>query len=219
VSRSFHPPPGPGASSACGGLGPVSGEARDGRGGWQLVQIAELLVQIERLGGRALRILGEVDGDLAEGASLHFSSAELAEATTLALDVAQLAERLQELAEALPGGHVEVAYPDVAAAAAHELAQGIIDAGRARLAARLLDRDHGWRALAQGLEQGDSHTVWEDTSIADLLGGFRDVTPDEVRALAAEAGLTAGAEIADCDPDEVVRLAASLAQRASSPLE
>lgn len=219
MSRSFHPPPGPGASFACGGLGPVSDDARDGRGGWQLVQIAELLVHIERLGGRALRILGEVDGDLAEDASLHLSSAELGEVASLALDVAQLAERLQALAEALPAGQVEIAYPDVAEAAAHELAQGIIDGERARLAARLLDRDHGWRALAHGLEQGDSHTVWEDTTIADLLGGFRGVTPDEARALAAEAGLTAGADIARCDPDDVMRLAASLAQRASSPLE
>lgn len=219
MSRSFHPPPGPGASSARGTVPGLVTDAQEGRGGWQLIQIAELLLHIERLGGRALRILGEVDGDLAEDASLHLSAEELAELSALGLDLAQFAERLQGLAETLPADYVEVSYPDVAAAAAQELAQGIIDAGRARLAARLLDRDAGWRALAEGLEQGDSHTAWEDTTIADLLGGFRGVDDGDARALAADAGLTADAEIARCEPDEVVRLAASLQQRASSPSE
>ncbi len=219
MSRSFHPPPGPGASSAHdGGRGLVS-DAQEGRGGWQLVQIAELLMHVERLGGRALRILGEVDGDLAEDASLRLSANELVELAALVLDLAQLAERLQGLAEALPADSVEISYPGVAAAAAQELAQGIIDGGRARLAARLLDRDTGWRALAEGLEQGDSHTAWEEATIADLLGGFRGVSPEEARALAAGAGLTADAEIATCDPVDVMRLAASLQQHASSPSE
>jgi hypothetical protein len=194
-------------------------DAQEGFGGWQLVQIAELLVRIERLGGRALRILGEVDADLAEDASLSLSGEELAELSVLVLDLAQLAERVQELAEALSDAHVGVAYPDVAAAAAEELAHGIIDARRARLAVRLLDRDTGWRALAQALAQGDSHTAWEDTTIADLLGGFRGVDASEVRALAADAGLSADAEIAGCEPAEVLRLAACLEQHASSALE
>jgi hypothetical protein len=219
VSRSFHPPPGPGAFSACGCAHGLVTDAEEGRGGWQLVQIAELLVRIERLGGRALRILGEVDGDLAEDASPRLSAEELAELCVLSLDVAQLAERLQGLAEALPAGQVAVAYPEVAAAAAEELAQGIIDAERARLAARLLDRDRGWRALARGLAQGDSHTVWEDTTVADLLGGFRGVSADEVRELAAAAGLTGDADIAACAPEEVARLAVSLERHASSPRE
>jgi len=216
VFRSFHPPPGPGASSAY--PGPVT-DADEGRGGWQLVQVAELLLRVERLGGRTLRILGEVDGDLAEDASPRLSSEEVAELSALVLDLAQLAERLQGLAEALPAGPVEVAYPEVAAAAGEELAQGIIDGERARLAARLLDRDRGWRALARGLAQGDSHTAWEETTIADLLGGFRGVSAGEARELAAGAGLSGDAEIAGCDPSEIVRLVASLEQHASSPQE
>jgi hypothetical protein len=219
VSRSFHPPPGPGASSACNDDRGTVTDADEGRGGWQLVQIAELLVRIERLGAGALRSLGEVDGDLAEDAFLTFSSEELTDLSVLLLDLAQLAERLQALTEALPEGELEVSYPDVAGAAARDLAGGIIDAERARLAARLLDRGRGWRALAEGLEHADSHTAWEETTIADLLGGFRGVAEEDVRAVAARACLPTDAEIASCDPVAVVRLAASLEQHAASRSE
>jgi hypothetical protein len=216
VSRSFHPPPGPGASSACHDDRGTVSDADEGRGGWQLVQIAELLARIEQLGGRALRMLGEVDGDLAEDVFLTFSPDQLADLSALVLDAAQLAERLQTLGEALPTDEVEVSYPDVAAAAARDLAAGIIDVERVRLAARLLERGAGWRALAEGLEHADSHTAWEDATLADLLSGFRGVSEEDVRAIAADAWLTADAEIASCDPVAVVRLAASLEQYAAS---
>ena len=85
------------------------------------------------------------------------------------------------------------------------------------MALHLLDaiESESEETLAVGLAQGDSHTAWEETTIADLLGGFRGVTSDDVRMLAADAGVTADAEFATCDPDEVVRLATSL--RRASP--
>jgi hypothetical protein len=202
-------------SDAEAGAGTVPG----GHGGWQLVQIADLLARGKRLGDRALRILSDVDADLPDDASSTLSAGETAELAALVLDIVQLGERLQVLAEALPREETAVGYAEVAAAAAADLAHGIIDVERARLAARVLDPHTGWRALAEGLTQTDSHTAWEAATIGDVLGSFRGVSPAAVHAVAADASLSADAELASCDPLAVVRLAASLEQHAASLLD
>lgn len=186
--------------------------------GWQLVQLAELLRTIEEHGDIALRALRGLDTDLDEDAVLTVPCPELDDVRAVVVEIAQLAERAEQIAELLArDDDVEIAYSEVADAAAADLAAGILDGERARLAFRLLPAATGWRVLADALRSADVHGAWEDVTIADALGAFRGATREQVEQVAATAGLTPATEIATCGPGEIARLAAALDEHAPGP--
>lgn len=158
-----------------------------------------------------LTILGELDGTIDPSFTLTVERAEVEEIRRGLDEIEQLAQQGQSFAEAIPIEDLEMDYPSVAAAAATELAQGtILDADRALLAASLLPRETGWRTLAEGLQTTDAHTAWQETSLREVLGGFRGASPQLVRRIATSTGLPADVLIADVEPDQIARIATQL---------
>jgi hypothetical protein len=178
---------------------------------WVLVQLSELLRRIELANDRALTVVYRADDGLDEVSSLTVRAEQLADVDAEVHEIAQLALRAEQLAEALPRADVTVTYGEVATDAAQEISEGtMLDVDRVLLAARLLDAEPGLRAFVTCFRQSDVHTAWEGTSIADILGSLRGVTPEVVRAIAASAGLSPDDEIAACEPDEIAALASAI---------
>lgn len=187
----------------------------DGSHGWRIVQLAELLRSFGGLVGGAEEELRDLTASMAPDAVVELPRERLAAIAALADDVLQLALRAQALAEALPDEPLDVDYDAIAEAAAAELAEGVLDPDRALLAARLLPRPAGWRALAHCLRALDVRDAWQDLTVGELLGAFRDVAPVVAERTAEAAGIAAAAELADCTPEEIARLASALEARAA----
>lgn len=161
-----------------------------------------------------LTFLGDLDGTIDPSFTLTLERAEIEEIRRGLDEIEQLAQQAQSFAEVIPIEDLEVDYPAVAAAAATELAQGtILDADRALLAASLLPRELGWRALAEGLQTTDAHTAWQETSLQDVLSAFRGSSPELVRRIATSTGLHADVFIAGLEPNQIARLATQLHQQ------
>ncbi|MGB2711991.1 MAG: hypothetical protein WBC33_10790 [Conexibacter sp.] len=184
--------------------------------GWRLVQLAELLRTLAQHEEVALAALHDVRGDIATGVVIDRHAIE--DARAAAVEIAQLAERAEQLAELLAGEHdLELVPTVIASAAAHELAAGILDAGRARLAFQTLQVQDGWPALADALRSTDAHTAWAEMTIAEALGSFRGASPELVLGTAAAAGLAPSQTIVSCSPSEIAELAACLEAHAAGP--
>jgi len=145
---------------------------------------------------------------------IALAAADVARLRAVADALAELAERLQGLAGALPPEDLEATREQVAEAAAEDLAHGIIDPARARLAARMLSVGPGWRALARALRSSDVHVAWGGMSAGTLLGCFRDADERLVARVLAVAQLPPGTPLSGCDADAAKRLAAALEEHA-----
>jgi hypothetical protein len=182
---------------------------------WTLVQIADLLRRAEDSLLEALAILGpNVHVGIAEQAACILEADGSLRLKDAMSEVCELGQQLGLLVSAVPSGGVEIRHDQVAAGAFADLADGIIDPGRALLAAQVLDVPSGWGALAVGLASSDVATVWEGTTLEMLIGRFRGADPRLARAVIAEADLAPEMTFAHCSPADLARLAAALQQRA-----
>jgi hypothetical protein len=177
---------------------------------WDLVQLTELLRAAEACSDEVLRTLRNIDTEIPEGGRVARDADVLAHLKGTLNDYAQLAEHAAALAERLPDTGIEVHYKELAGAAAHDLAEGILDPVRVRWAAELLDYRVGWRALAEGLRASDAHGGWGDLTLQDLLTRFRRARVTHVRELTASTDVTPATEFAECTPPQIALLAASL---------
>jgi hypothetical protein len=186
------------------------------RQAWQLVQIAELLRRSHRMHERALTVLdrAEVDAELAADELLTLHERVATELELCGEAIAELAVQIQLLTSDLPAGALEISFDDLAREAGDDLASGIFDEHRALLAARVLPVIVGWPALAESLRASDAHRGWEQTTVEQLVGGFRDADPAVVRELLREAGVAPDLRFAACSPDQLERIADGLAARA-----
>jgi hypothetical protein len=176
---------------------------------WWLVQIAELLRRSEQYHLRALTLLNGVDREIDEH-TVVLTGAETAEIETIGSELLGLAEQLHGLTAELPARAIEIAYPSIAARAGADLAAGIIDIERARLAASLLHVHDGWPALAHALTQSDAHLAWEDTTFIEFLASFRLAHGLLVRRVLDAARLDPDTTFADSEPQTIARLATAL---------
>jgi hypothetical protein len=177
---------------------------------WWLAQIAELLRRSEQHHLRALTLLNGVDSEIDEQHTVVLTGAETAELETIGSELLGLAEQLHGLTAELPARAIEITYPSIAARAGADLAAGIIDLERARLAASLLHVHDGWPALAHALTQSDAHLAWEDTTFIEFLTSFRLAHGLLVRRVLDAERLDPDTTFADSEPQTIARLATAL---------
>ena len=179
--------------------------------GWRLVRIAELLRTVERHQDRALRMVYRLDPRMPPTFTTTLKRAAVELLRHEVAEIAQLVEQLDALGEGIPDQAIPVAYDGVRDSAEQVLRQSTtVDPETVLLAAQLLDRPAGLRALADGLRSSDAYTTWGTTTVGNLLGAIRGVSPQLARRIATGARLAPGTEISGCHPDEVAQLAEQL---------
>ncbi len=192
-SRSDAPPPTPGSIA------------------WRLVQATELLRLCEDRVDLALRLLAGIDSDLPEDQRVTLAGETLAELGQLTTSAWQIAERVAQLTSGMPEQDgIDATYPQLADAAAQDLAQGILDIDRARWAAALLRRDIGWPALGTGLLNVDVRSAWGSIRLEAFLGAFRGAGQMQTRDAIGAAQLPFDADFASCSIPALTRLASAL---------
>jgi hypothetical protein len=181
---------------------------------WLALQIAEQLRALDAVSAGAVKIVQGLDPDTVLELEPRLASDDVDELQVLCELLAELAGQVCQLAQRLPEGDIDVDGDELASSAAGDLEDGIIDPIRVRLAARMLPVGTGWLALATALRSCDTHTTWEDLSVGELLGSFRDATDVGVISILAAADLPARLEFASCDEHDLLRLASVLEQHA-----
>lgn len=183
-----------------------------GTAGWTLVQLAELVRRAEELLLDGITLVGpQVHADMAADTTIALSADEVRHVGAALSEGVELAEQLELLTARLPDGPVDADHDAVCEAAAADLARGIVDPRRALVAARVLDVERGWPALADSLTAGDVVAAWGDLTVERLLGRFRGADPHAVERVAAEAGLVEpDAPFSTCSPGRLAALAEAL---------
>lgn len=175
---------------------------------WTLVQLADLVRRAEQQHLVAMHALtADVRVQLREGIDITVSAAEIQQLTALAAESAEIAEHLHHLAQALPCEDIEVSWDDVREVAAAELAEGIIDADRALLAARVLDVATGWPALAEALRVPEIPAGWHSYTPRAMLSAFRGAGSALVTRALTLAETPPNARFANCSAEQLTRLA------------
>jgi len=177
---------------------------------WTLLQALELL-----------RRIGEhVSADFTfhnEGVEPIVTSAEtIAVLKRTAAELIDEVTQLENLVERLPATEVHVTAAYVQAGASRQLAEGTIDVRTARLAASVLPVGTGWPALAKALRRSEAHRFWDDTTVVDLLGRFRDARPDAIDRVLQQTQLDASTQWVGLATQTVTRLAEALATAADA---
>jgi hypothetical protein len=180
--------------------------------GWRLVRLAELLRALERHQDRALRTLYRLDPSMRPAFAVTLRAGQVDRFHREGIEIAQLVEQIDALLDALPEEEsISVTYDDVRASAERLLRDSdTLDAGAVLLAAQMLDRAAGLPALAEGLRASGAYTSWGTTTIGELLGAFRGVSPQLVRRIATAARMAPGTQTAGCRRDEIAALAEQL---------
>jgi hypothetical protein len=187
-----------------------------GRAGWTLVQLSELVRRAEQLLLDGIALVGpNAHAAMAPGATIELGPAELERVVAALAEGGEIAEQLELLAARLPGDAIVASYDAVRAAAAADVANGIVDPRRLLLAARVLDVAHGWPALAGALTAGDVVSAWDGLTVEQLLGRFRDADPQLVARVASDAGVEPEACVAACPPARLGALAEGLRRHAT----
>jgi hypothetical protein len=178
---------------------------------WICVQVADLLRSTEELVLDALTVLGsEVHAGMKQDAQVVLTDNALGELTSRLADIAEAGERLRGLAERLPQERSSISYDEARAGAAADLAEGIVEPQAVLLAARVLDVQTGWTALAEALLSADVRFAWDSITASELLGRFRGADPQVVQGVIAEAGVSPEASLADPPDDQVACLASAV---------
>jgi hypothetical protein len=159
---------------------------------WRLLQLAELTRAIERHEDRVLIILNNVEPGARATFACTISRHHIEALHNSVAEMTQLIGQAEMLIDSIPSEPILITCQDLRAEAERVLSQsGTLDAGTVLLAAQLLDRTRGLRALANALHINDARTAWDGTTVGRLLTAFRGVTPHLVRRIAASAGLHA----------------------------
>jgi hypothetical protein len=186
---------------------------------WACVQISDLLRRANDEVRCATETLDLDPTDIPADLERTMFCSEADRLKRALLNIVEIAEQLEHLAEGLPADDdIRIAGEGIGAEAAADLANGILDPRRALLAAGVLDRRTGFGALAEGLRCSEAHAAWTEEAVEDMLSRFRGADPLLVRDILSDMGLSAGTSFANLDAGDAARLAAALAHRASSDL-
>ncbi len=182
--------------------------------GWRLLQLVELLRQVEIHEDRMLTILRRLEPSVGPDFTMKLKRAHVEELHRGVDRLADLVEQAAALVDGIPLQPVEIAFDELTASAQRELVAGeALDVRRVLLAAKALRFETGWPALANGLRASEVYSSWAGATVSDVLSAFRGTTPQLVRRVATAAGLAPGAEISECGPDAIARLADQLDER------
>lgn len=178
---------------------------------WTLLQIGAIgsrleLHLVELMGALEPARLANVRG----GETVEYSAARIDRIKSRIVEIREHAEQLAFMSETVPDEAIDFDFSEARAGAAADLTAGILEAPRARVAARTLDYRTGFKALAGGLRSGTEHSAWTSCTVDEVLGEFRGATPLEIEAVLRDAGLRLGTLWSDCDPADIARLAAAL---------
>ena len=161
-------------------------------------------------------ILAGVDPDVPATAALHISADDIAQLKSLAEQTIESGEALRLLIDDLPVSGLDVRWVDLQQEAATALQLGVADSERVQTLARCLTVRDGFRALAEMLRTTDSHRSWENTTLGDVLGRFRDADDPFVRRVTALAHLSPQTSITRCNDEQIATLADVLAKHAAT---
>jgi len=160
------------------------------------VQLAHLARSIEELAGRVGTRLAEFATD-----ELHDAGSATLEPDACAAvldDVCALRDAAEQAGmiggDFTPHGRtLTVPLEALCAAAADALAAGSSDPSLIHLTVKLLDRDTGFAALAEGIDADPIGHVgqWGDMTVGGLLGEFRDADRRATAEVCSAAGVNA----------------------------
>lgn len=181
---------------------------------WIALQAAEQLRAAERLLLPAVAIAASLDPEGVRDADAVIATQDVSKLKTISEDLAELCGQIVGLSDRLPDADLQVSYSDIVAAAADDLANGIMDPIRARLAARVLPIAVGWPALVEALRSTDAHAAWDDLTVGEMLTAFHDAEPALSNRVLAVAELSSSDRFSSCGTNGLRRLAAALAEHA-----
>lgn len=181
---------------------------------WIALQAAEQLRAAERLLLPAVAITASLDPEGARDAEVLIAAEDMAELKMITAELMEFCGQIVGLSERLPDTNLRVSYSDLVVAAADDLANGIMDPIRARLAARVLPIAVGWPALVEALRSTDAHAAWDDLTVGEMLTAFHDAEPPLSNRVLAAAELSSSDRFCSCDTNGLRRLAAALAEHA-----
>jgi hypothetical protein len=202
--------------------GGTSSGADDAHAAWSLVQLARLAEAVGELGqGVCDRLEGFIPEELhAEG------SAKLSADRWHAVldDVCALRDTAEQLG--MIGGsftprerELNADVEEIAEAAAGALMEGRSEVWMVELAVRLLDRKHGFPAVADAIEIDPIGAVasWGETTVGGLLGAFHGPDAGRIAAVCAAAGVTPDARWSNLGWDALLGVCAALRLAAVQP--
>jgi hypothetical protein len=173
-----------------------------------LVRIGELVHAAEQVQLELIETLGpEACAAIPGGATIALDAGEVQRVRDGIEAAFELAEELRSLGEHLPAGELRVTAEQAGEGAAADLAGGILDLARLRLAARVLEARAGWAALAQGLRVSESVGAWGDVTVSEILLAFRDVDPRLIEVVLRDALLAPFTTFEECSAEALGRLA------------
>ncbi len=182
---------------------------------WVCVQSADLLRRVEEIVLETMTALGtDLHAGVSEDVHRSLSADESSALKQQIAAIHDLTDQLQHLTERLPDDDSEISYTEIREGAATELADGILDPRAALLAIGVLDAKAGWAALADALETTDVRTAWDDVTLDNMLARSRGADHRKALRVIRDAGLSPGSTFPECSPEDLQRLAASLARHA-----
>lgn len=182
----------------------------------RVIELVETLRRVDMSILHALGVAREFDTDMASTVAITLSEAEVADLVATCDAVAEGADQLQQIADRLPQGEIELRQRTLQAEAEAALSAGVADIERVELLARCLSVRSGFLALAAMLRCTDCHQSWENATLGEVLGRFRETDQHFVRRITALAYLSPELHWSDCDREQVGRLAAVLEQHAAT---
>lgn len=174
---------------------------------WRVYQIEDLLHQAESVVDEGMRVLRNAH-DKGPDDRFRIRPQRIEDLRRVVDELGELAEQAQSFVEPLPRHEIHVTREGAAAEALRELREGAIyDGKRVLLVGQMASRSEGLRALASGLRASDAYESWQGLAFKDLFKAFDRMTPQLIRLIVTDVGLTPGDGIALCAPAEINRLA------------
>ncbi|HZV75771.1 MAG TPA: hypothetical protein VFF79_18840 [Conexibacter sp.] len=191
-----------------------AGEEREAQDGWRLVQLAQLVADLQSLGERLSGLLEDFTPDeLHAAGTVELDSERRAAMVNEVCALRDAAEQIGWLGgDFAPRDHLlSVSLSAVARAAATMLSGGSANIAIVQLAARLLLREDGFPALAEGIEGDPRATAgWGEATMADVLDGFRDGSGPATAWVCASARVRQDTRWTTLGADDLARLAWAL---------
>lgn len=197
-------------------------EDADARTAWSLVQIGRLAEAVEELGARIRALLEPFDPDeLQDEGGVAFPADRW---HVVMDDVCALRDTAEQLG--MIGGSFTPRYrklsvdvDEIGDAATRALTEGASQLWTIELAARLLDYERGFPALADAIEIDPLGCVagWDDTTVGGLLSAFRGEDAGRAAAVCEAAGVSPEARWASLGWETLVSICAALRRVGTSP--
>lgn len=190
-------------------------DASGARDGWRLVQLAQLAGDIEQLARNVRESLADFEPHELHGLDGAVLSPDRRDAALN--DICALRDAAEQMG--IIGGDftphddaLSVPLAAIGEAAAKVMAEGSANVAMIQLAARMLDCDDGYAALAEGIETDPSGHVgqWGEATISEVLGAFHDADEGRTAWICASARISPEALWTSLDAGVLAQIAWAL---------